>query len=168
MDPKTRSLMVGFAVFAVIIVVGIGSLFVLFPGYLSGTQNGQPPGKNPITNQYTIYVLVMGHRDRTFFHSDFHANIHVDSATVFYQAPPAPPDGSGWGGFSKSISVTITITGGDLKTPIITQFDINVAVGAQWGKVYNYNLDSGTYQVTAAGVDQDGFQSSASTSVTLP
>ena len=167
MDPRTRSLLVGFSAFALIIVVGIAALFVVFPGYISGTTNGQP-SKNPVTSQYTVYVLIMGHRDRTFFHTDFHANIRVDSVTVFYQAPASPPDGSGWGGFTKSVHVTLTITGGDLKAPVITQFDINVAVGAQWGKVYFYNLDSGNYSINATGVDQDGFQSSASTSVNLP
>ena len=166
MDPRTKSLLVGFSAFAVTIVVGVAALFVVFPGYLSGTTNGQAT-KNPVTGQCTVYVLVFGHRDRTFFHGDLHANIHVDSVTVFYQTPPSPPDGSGWGGFSKSIQVTLTITGGDLTTPTVTQFDISVAVGAQWGKVYFYNLGPGTYTIKATGVDQDGFQSSASTTVTL-
>ena len=136
-------------------------------GPVSSTLPGQPV-KDPATGLYTVYVLVLGHRDLTAAHTDLHANIHVDSVSVYYTSPGPQSDGHRWEGFGKSVDVTLRITGGSLSSPLVSTFALwSVAIGASWGQVVTFNLPAGLYTVTAAGVDQGGYQSSASLTLGL-
>lgn len=126
------------------------------------------PKKDPLTGLYTVHVLVYGHRQRTILHSNLHANIFIDQVTCYYSRPNDPPSGWSWTDFSKKIQVSVSIASTNLSVTLVNDFSVNVALGATWGRLLPYTLPPGTYKITAKGVDQDGFQSSASAALFLP
>ncbi|MCJ7630933.1 hypothetical protein MUP77_00835, partial [Candidatus Bathyarchaeota archaeon] len=128
---------------------------------------GQPT-KDPNSGLYTVYLIVNGHRDSTFFHTNFHANIHIDFIFYYFTTPPDPPSGHSFTDFSKPIHVTVTITNPSIVSPLLNTFDVSVSMGAKWGVVLTYTLPSGTYILDAQGVDQDGFKSSSNAQLILP
>jgi hypothetical protein len=161
------------AIFGIVIVAGIFAVVILFPNILTPNALPGQPSKNPITGSYTVYILIYGHRDRSFFHTDFHANIHLDSMAIYYQYPGDQPSGDTWGDFDKSVTVVVHVTGSQTSgtfNPITTTFTMNnVALGASWGKVITVTLSSGTYSFEADATDQDGYMSSANAGpVVLP
>jgi hypothetical protein len=92
----------------------------------------------------------------------------VDSVSVYDSNPGSLPNGDNWAGFGKSINVTLKITGGPLPSPLVTTFLVRcVALGASWGQAVAFTLPPGTYTITALGVDQGGYRSSASSTITL-
>lgn len=155
-------------ILVVILLVGAYSYARVYHiGSVSSHLPGQPV-KDAATGLYTVYVLVLGHRDWTAAHLDMHANIHVDSVSVYYTSPALQPSGYRWGGFGKRIAVTLQITGGSLSSPVVSTFALqSVALGASWGQVVTFSLPSGSYTVTSVGMDQGGYQSSASATLTL-
>lgn len=149
---------------AAVVLVGLVAVMGI---YLAMGWNVYPPGqpqKNPYTNTYTIYAVVLGHRDSTFLHLNAHANIHVDSSILTAVAPASLPDGSGW--FQKTIVVTCTVTGG--AQPVAYTFSKSVGTGSQWGYATTFSLSSGNYTIKCDGIDQDGFTSQAVGSLVLP
>ena len=155
-------------ILTIIILVGAFSYAHAYHASLSSSPLPGQPVRDPSTGLYTVYVLVLGHRDWSVAHVDLRANIHVDSVSVYYTNPGVQPKGYAWLGFGKSISVTVQITGSSLASPVVSTFAVqNVAVGASWGQVVAFSLPSGSYMVTATSVDQGGYQSSASTTITF-
>jgi len=146
-------------------IVGTG-LLVFHRGEIAPVQ-GQPT-KDPNTGLYTAYVVVKGHRDFTFLHRNLHSNIHLDSVTYYFAIPPSQPSGRSWTDFSKSLHVTVTVTGSSIDSLMLNTFDVNVSVGAHWGETLTYALPSGRYTIEAQAVDQDGFRSSSTVQLDLP
>ena len=150
-----------------IAAVALVALVAIMGIYLVMGWNRYPlgqPQKNPLTNTYTIYAVVLGHRDSTFLHWNAHANIQIDVAILTAVPPSSLPDGAGW--FAKSITVTCIISGGS--QPISVTFAMSVGTGSQWGYASTISLLSGGYTITCNGIDQDGFISSASGGISLP
>ncbi len=128
-----------------VLLIGLG-----IESYLSqtGTPNNQgQPTKNPVTGLYTVYVVVDGHRDYTIFHTNLHANIHIDLIFYYFTFPPNQPTGQSILGFSKPIHSTVTVTGSSIPAALVNTFDMRVAVGAKWGTALTYTLPSGTYTI---------------------
>jgi len=126
------------------------------------------PQKDSVTGLYTVYVLVYGHRQRTILHRNLHANILIDAVSCYYSRPSNPPSGWSWTDFSKRIEVTVSVTNTKLSVRLENVLSVSVALGASWGRILTYALPPGTYKITAQGVDQDGFQSSATAALVLP
>ena len=159
------------------IIIG-GILLILLILALVGfglllSERGTPPPiqgeprKDQTTGLYTVYVLVSGHRDYTILHSNLHANIHVDFVSYYFQDYQSPPSGRSWMDFSKSIHVTVSVTGASLNSTLLNTFDTSASLGASWGQVLTYTLPPGNYSIRALGIDQDGFESSASAELVL-
>jgi hypothetical protein len=157
-------------VLLIIVILILVGAFSYSQGYKAGSTAGVSPGQTvEDPAHYVVYVVVSGHRDGTPLHLDHSANIHVDSVSVYYTSPGSLPSGGNWAGFGKSISVTLQITGESLSSSLVSSFTVQkVALGASWGQALTFTLPPGTYTVTALGTDQGGYQSSASTTVTLP
>jgi hypothetical protein len=126
------------------------------------------PTKNPQTGLYPVNILVMGHRDWTILHTNLHANVRIDFVSYYFQEYPVLQSGRTWAGFTKTVHVTVTISGGNLSSTLINTFDNQVSLGADWGRILTYNLPSGSYMVIAQSIDKDGFSSLATTTLTLP
>lgn len=156
MNRKGESKVGAAVVLLTILIFAVVAIIFLGPNIFTPYINPGQPSQNPITKKYTIYVAVYGHRDRTPLHGSLHANIHVDSVSVHYAPPPSPPSGTGFWDLNKNIHVTLTAGS------YVATFDVSVSLGEQWGKVVSFTLPSGTHSIIADGVDQDGYQSSAS------
>ena len=155
-----------FVIFILLFVaIGIGTYFShrgsvpIVPGQ---------PKKDPASGLYPVYVSVNGHRDYTIFHTNLHANIHLDFVFCYFSTPPNEPSGQSLLGFNKPMHVTVTVTGSSIASALVNTFDATVSVGAKWGVTLTYALPSGSYTIDAQGVDQDGFRSSFTLQLTLP
>ena len=165
---RGQLLIIGLIILLLIILAFFG-IELLLTGFRNNPPIQGEPKKDQATGLYTVYVLIGGHRDLTILHRNLRANVHLDYVSFYFESPPDLPSGSSILDFSKSIHVTVTVEGeGFLAQPKISTFDARVSIGARWGRAVIYTLPSGTYNIEAQGVDQDGFPSSASAKFILP
>ena len=154
---------------ALLLIIGIiffGS--ALFSDH-EGTMPVQgTPVKNSATGLYPVNVIVMGHRDWTILHTNLHANIRIDFVSFYFQGYQTPPSGITLAGFDKLVHIAVSVSGNSISSTLENTFDRSVSLGATWGQVLTYNLPPGSYLITAQGIDQDGFVSSASANLILP
>ena len=157
------------AIFIIVILIFLAVGIETYLSQIGSTPRIQgQPQKDPVSGLYTVYVIVNGHRDYTIFHTNLHANIHLDFVFYYFSTPPNQPSGRSILGFSKPIHVTTIITGSSLASTLVNTFDVSVSVGAKWGVTLMYTLPSGTYTIDAQGVDQNGYRSSSIAQLTLP
>jgi len=165
-NSRAQIFITGFLLLLILLLAILGFEAILSGGEQSPIQGD--PRKDPSTGLYTVHLLVSGHRDLTILHKNLRANVHIDFISYYFASAPEPLSGRSILDFSKPVHVTITVKSPSLSTNLLNTFDMVVSLGARWGRVITYSLPSGTYTIEAQGIDQDGFQSSATTQLILP